>query len=163
MQTKKMIVVLFGAVLLSLLIVVAIAPAQSVSFDDGATLTDFVIDNDGLAWFKLPQYGKRGLKPDEQAKFIADKGSVRGSNTLHPTSHWMVEQVAADAIQAFGSQATFRIEWVNAVGTSGGYQLNVTGERGSRQVSCAQIACWRMLKGRRAAAADLQTALVGVL
>jgi hypothetical protein len=136
----------------------------AAQFDDGTTIPNFVLDADGLAWFKVRPAGVKSFRPPDQARFIADKGSLRGGNSLHPASFGLVEEVVRDTIKAASSDATFEIRWVDGVGLAGAYQVFVGSPgRGETQVSASLIAVWRMQKGRAGAARDLQAQLTHYL
>jgi hypothetical protein len=150
-------------VVLSLILTLAIQPAAAQFGSDGTTLNDFVLDNDGHAWFKARPFGTSSLKPSPQLKFIGDPGNVRGGNALHPDSHGVIEDAIKDVIKIAGSSATWSIEWVTAPGLAGGYQLRVKSERGAIDVSCVQIALERMKLGRQAAVSRLLNTLITIL
>lgn len=150
------------AVLLACLALVPVV-AFSQNLTDGTTLGDFVLDQDGYAWHKSKAAGAKTLKPEPQARFIADPGNGRGGNALHPASHAIAEEVTKDAIKQTGSDAKFEIRWVDGVGFAGGYQVIVTGDRGQGRVSAAQIALDRMKLGRQGAADALKRQLGSVL
>lgn len=151
-----------AAVLLACLAIIPVV-AFGQSLADGTTLGDFVLDQDGYAWLKAKPYGAKTLKPDPQARFIADPGNARGGNALHPQSHSIAEEVVKDAIKATGSDASFEIRWVDGVGLAGGYQVIVRSSRGQQQASAAQIAIDRMKFGRAGARQALERQLSGVL
>jgi hypothetical protein len=150
----------FSLMMMVATLLLLLAPPAPAQFDDGTTIPNFVLDADGLAWFKVRPAGVKSFRPPDQARFIADKGSLRGGNSLHPASFGLVEEVVRDAIKSTASDATFEIRWVDSVGLAGAYQVFVTSPgRGETNVSAALIAVWRMQKGRAGAARDLQEQL----
>ena len=149
--------------LLSLLLTLAIQPVSAQFGSDGTTLNDFVLDSNGLAWFKQAPYPAKSLKPDPQLRFIADPGNDRGGNALHPDSHRYVEELIKEVIKMTGSHASYEIAWTTAPGLAGGYQLKVRTDRGNLDVSCVQIAMIRMKLGKQAAIQSLLTSLVTIL
>lgn len=149
--------------LVALSLLLAIQPAAAQFGSDGTTLNDFVLDNQGFAWFKAKPYGLITLRPNPQLRFIADPGNDRGGNALHPDSHYVVEEIIKDVVKTTGSTATWEISWETSPGLAGGYQLKIQSDRGSRSISCAQIAIDRMKKGRQATTQALVVTLSPIL